>query len=197
MYSQSNEEDYILSAVASEPSRVLLDIGAHDGAFCSNSLRLIEMGWGGVLVEPAPAGFSALLARHGRNPNLTLVQSLVMPHPGLYDFWVTPDAVSTTELPRYELWRDTAAFNGHYYASAVTIDQLMQKFPVLDNLAMVSIDTEGTSPELFRIFPFHRVTPKCFVVEYDKAEDDIMAIAKLHGYHCVCKSNENLVLVRL
>lgn len=196
MYSQNNEESYILDAVASETNRVLLDIGAHDGAFCSNTLRLIEIGWGGVLVEPSPDGFIQLLHRHGRNPNLILVQSLLMPHPGLYDFWHTPDAVSTTELDRYELWKNTATFDGHYYTAAVTWDQLMDRFPQLDRLSFVSIDTEGTSPELFRAFPFHRVLPKCFVVEYDKAECDIMAIAKLHGYRSVYKSNENLVLVR-
>ena len=56
IYSQHNEQLIIEEFFQ---GRVLkfLDIGAYDGMNYSNTLRLLELGWRGVLVEPSPVNF--------------------------------------------------------------------------------------------------------------------------------------------
>ena len=59
MYSQNNEEqviaDYFKNFVGT-----FADVGANNGTMYSNSRALVEKGWKGILVEPAPAVWNDL-----------------------------------------------------------------------------------------------------------------------------------------
>jgi FkbM family methyltransferase len=66
MYSQSKEEQFIIEYF-SDFKGTVLDIGANDGKTFSNSLRLIELGWKSVLVEPSPNAFEKLIKLHKEN----------------------------------------------------------------------------------------------------------------------------------
>jgi FkbM family methyltransferase len=67
MYSQNNEEEIILGYFGPEYKGRLLDIGANDGKTLSNSLRLIELGWSALLIEPANRAFAKLFKLHEGN----------------------------------------------------------------------------------------------------------------------------------
>lgn len=60
MYSQNDEERFIVEFFAGAKGR-FLDIGAFDGVSLSNTRRLLELGWLGVLVEPNPISFCKLM----------------------------------------------------------------------------------------------------------------------------------------
>ncbi len=66
MYSQGLEEKHIIEFFGTTKGTVL-DIGANDGKTFSNSLRLIELGWDAVLVEPSPACNKKIIELHGNN----------------------------------------------------------------------------------------------------------------------------------
>lgn len=66
IYSQSHEEEIALKFFNGEVGTVL-DIGANDGKTLSNSLRLIELGWYGIMVEPSPKAFERLNKLHKDN----------------------------------------------------------------------------------------------------------------------------------
>ncbi len=55
-YTQNNEEQIFIDYFKNQnPSELcVLDIGANDGKTFSNSLRLIELGWSAILIEPSP-----------------------------------------------------------------------------------------------------------------------------------------------
>lgn len=63
-YSQNDEEEFIVKFFSEQqkltPCR-LLDIGAYDGIQLSNTRKLLEIGWSGVLVEPAPHNVTKLI----------------------------------------------------------------------------------------------------------------------------------------
>ncbi len=69
MYSQSQEEKFILDFFKGEKGTVL-DIGANDGKTFSNSLALIESGWSAVLIEPASVAYEKLIKQHSENINV-------------------------------------------------------------------------------------------------------------------------------
>jgi FkbM family methyltransferase len=71
-YTQNNEEALILSHFANRNASELtvLDIGANDGKTFSNSLKVIELGWNGILIEPSPKAFALLTNLHGFKQNV-------------------------------------------------------------------------------------------------------------------------------
>jgi hypothetical protein len=80
-YSQFGEQAHILKFFE-ERGRTkgrFLDIGAHDGISCSNSLALAERGWGGALVEPSPLAFSKLITTYAERPDIALVNAAAVP----------------------------------------------------------------------------------------------------------------------
>ena len=194
-YSQSQEEKWILDAVG-DRSGSFLDIGANDGHFASNTLALVEKGWPGVLVEPSRA-FDNLLARHGRNQRLRLVHAAVGVSHRLAPFWEA-GLLSTSEARNYMNWRGQVEFSEPFYVPQATVVELVDEFPaILDGgkLLVVSIDTEGTSVEIFERWPWDRVKPLVIVLEYDDRLDRVTALADGLGYTISYTSAENVVLV--
>jgi FkbM family methyltransferase len=193
MYSQNDEEQYILEAVGEAPG-VFLDIGAFDGKTFSNTAALVERGWSGVLVEPSINAFTALRKRYAGNPKITLVHAAVGQYRGLVKFWESPDAVSTTCDKHREIWESAAAFQPPYYVAQITVPELI--YLTGCNPDLVSIDTEGTSAEIFaHWFTLAIPRPKVFIVEYDFRDEELTALANGAGFSSAYKSNENLVLV--
>lgn len=66
MYSQNNEDDFILSHFG-DYKGTLVEIGANDGSTLSNSKLLIEMGWEAHLFEPSINTFRKLEELHIQN----------------------------------------------------------------------------------------------------------------------------------
>lgn len=106
VYSQGNEQEVILNYFGSKKGK-LLDIGAHDGVEFSNSLALIEAGWQAVLVEPNPDSMARLIALHGKNPSVTLVNAAVTPSQYLLmEFWASRTAASTSLQGFKQAWEE-------------------------------------------------------------------------------------------
>ena len=72
VYSQGGEQRALLAHFERHGvgRGCLLDVGANDGRSYSNSLALIERGWGGLLVEPHPGAADACRRRHAANPRV-------------------------------------------------------------------------------------------------------------------------------
>jgi FkbM family methyltransferase len=195
MYSQNNEEALILEAVGSIVGR-FLDIGANDGAYLSNTLALVERGWSGVLVEANPATFARLAERHGANPKLALVNAAVGLEWGLTHFWAASkdSGLSTTEEAQRECRAADAGYGGVFYVPMIPLAELLAQFS--GPIDVLSIDTEGTSMDLFLAFPIWRYHPKVLVIEHDGKADLCRDLGAHWGYRIAGQNAENVVLVR-
>jgi len=189
-YSQKGEEKVILEIFGDHVGR-FLDIGAFDGKTFSNTLALVERGWGGVLIEPSPNAFMALSDRHRGNDKLSLIMAAVGLDQSLIQFYNSPDAISTTQDENYEKWKAHADFTGRFWVPQITVEQILNQFGGFD---FISIDTEGTSTELFKRFPLAAMRPKCICVEHDHHEGEILQIATGLGYICPYYDGNNLIL---
>lgn len=76
MYSQNDEEKVIVDFFGSKIGR-FLDIGAYDGVTLSNTRKLLELGWSGVMVEPDPRSFWDLINSCRQFDKATFVNSAV------------------------------------------------------------------------------------------------------------------------
>lgn len=79
MYSQGDEEKFLWEFFGKyHPHyQTFCDIGAFDGKGHSNTRKLFEAGWNGVLVEPDPNSFARLQANYANCKNIKLIQTAV------------------------------------------------------------------------------------------------------------------------
>jgi FkbM family methyltransferase len=198
MYSQHEEEEIIVRLFQAE-TRVghFLDIGAYDGQTFSNTLRLVELGWSGVCVEPSPSVFTSLLKRHGNNPKITLINSALGLANAFVPFWdAAGDAISTTNHPHKFKWErgSKVAFTA-MVVYTVTFADLFKRFGL--NFDFINLDVEGISAELFMAMPLQTLErTRCLCVEHDGQMEEIRRRAKQFGFEYVHHNGENIILFR-
>ncbi len=196
MYSQNQEESHILRILQhlDLTPRRFLDIGAYNPKLFSNTRRLFELGWNGVLVEPAPGPFLDLLIEYGNCPRIQLVCAAVGTTRGLVTFHNSEAGTATSNAPHYQKWRDTTKYEGDFSVSVVTMDDLISKFG--REFEFVNIDVEGDSADLFLWALRLRLRPKCFCVEHDARHEELTRVALLHGYCREHLNGENVIFAR-
>jgi FkbM family methyltransferase len=199
MYSQSEEEKYILEACKDVEPKRFLDIGSFHPLHNSNTRALYEAGWSGVMIEPQPmmqsggdnsltAGMCSLVEYYNRDPRITLIQAAVGTEAGLRPFAL--DGQTST----------LKTTTSNFYVPCITLDQLFQQFGA--GFGFVSIDAEGISVELaLRLIQLTREIP-CVCVEYDLVtgsdspgfvSKDLLIRYTMADYAVVYSSQENAV----
>ncbi len=198
MYSQNREEEIIVQLFNAERQvGHFLDVGAYDGKTFSNTLRLAELGWSGVCVEPSPTVFPALLKLHGSNSKISLVNSAVAPASGFIDFYdCGGDAVSTTLEAHRDKW--AKGFGSTYTKMTVwgiTFADIFRQFGL--NFDFINLDVEGVSADLFMLLPLEKLTQtRCLCVEHDSKMAEIQERAAQFGFGYVHHNGENIILYR-
>lgn len=188
-YSQSGEQAAILKACGETVGRYL-DIGAYHPTTFSNTRALYERGWSGVMVEPSPLPFEALLREYGNDDRVTLICAAVdVSDEGLVKLYATQDALSTTNEQWYGELNKRAGYRGGFYGSffvpTVSIDRLMDFGP----FDFVNIDTEGSSEALaWEVLWDMKPLPKCICVE--------TIHVNLDGYDIAFENDTNRVYVK-
>lgn len=193
MYSQRDEEKHIVEFFTGKIGR-FLDIGAADGKTFSNTLRLAELGWAGVLVEPNPANFVGLLRNVGENPKMTLVNAALGLESGLSSFYACDDLVSTLSEDHKALWQANAKFR-EIMTHVLDIDEFFRALPGPYNF--VNLDVEGTNYSLLQRIPLQNLGVEMLCVEF---EDRRRAVLKLmtvdRPWKLLHETAENFLFVR-
>lgn len=217
MHSQNEEEKYILQAVGDNIGR-FLEIGSWHATDKSNTRTLLERGWTGLMIEPSPGPFLNILrscsncgatpaeihgerkaptcecgstGRYGNDPRLDLICAAVaVGRTGLLKLHATDDAVSTSEESGFERWKSIGGYYGSFWTPIISLQQILNQFGDFD---FVSIDSEGTSVDLFIDLLRFAMRPKCICVEYDDRLAECTDAAGVAGYRQVYRSGENCV----
>lgn len=192
-YSQFDEEAAILKAFIGYGPGRFLDIGAWHPTTFSNTRRLYEHDWSGVMIEPSPGPVLNLLAEYGNADRVVLVQACVGLEPGLIAMHVTNDAVTTANDAVYQQWKDTVKFNGSMMAYCITMADISNRFGGFD---FVNLDAEGSSVDLFLEMQRLGWTPRCVCVEHDDRMAELCGAATAAGYAVTYSNGTNAVLVR-
>lgn len=195
MYSQNAEEKWIVHALAGHLGR-FLDIGAFDGVTFSNTRRLVELGWTGVLVEPSPSVLPSLRANVEGRPGLTVLPIAVGAWSGPVElFDAAGDAISTTRRDQCDRWR---AYHVPWQSVRVqqySATRLIEE--VGDDFRFVSIDTEGQNLELVQAMPWGALKQcRLICVEHDGQPDRMLAQLQPLRYRELTRNPENILLIR-
>lgn len=181
-YSQHGEDRMAYELLGS--SGRLLDIGAFDGRFLSNSLALIKLGWSAVCVEASPAACRELIEVHRFNSRVRVVQAAITTEGGLASWHDNSNGLATTRHEHADRWAGTDG--NRFYSMTVAsvtprelIDWANTEFD------FISIDVEGHNLALLLALPFEASSlqrTKLLCVEHDGALAQMDEYLKPFGF---------------
>jgi hypothetical protein len=225
VYSQQIEEQYILEAFKAHPSETkrLLDIGGWHPTIFSNTRALVELGWGGVIIEPSPgpfinflrgcvkcgdvpselygerhqAGIAKPCAKCGSAETYGLSErfSLVLAGVGLEPGLVAFNASDDAISTSVEREYETWKKIGGYYGRFLCpVITLDQIANQFGGFDFINFDAEGVSADLFLRAMELGWRPRCCVVEHDRRTTELLS--KAREYTTVYANETNLVMVK-
>ncbi len=107
MFSQRDEEKYIIEFFKNISKGKFLDIGAYDGECFSTTRQLALQGWEGIMVEPSPTVFPKLKDRYKNNPLIKCMKVAISNVSGKRKFYdAGGDAVSSFNEDHVKLWKE-------------------------------------------------------------------------------------------
>ena len=196
MYSQNQEEAVITSYFTSNDGR-FLDIGAFDGINLSNTRKLLENGWSGVLVEPSPIVFTKLLDATADYADKVQLANIALT-PDYFDLTVWRDsmgeAISTISQSHVQKWSSHKEWR-EFYISPVHIIDFCNTFG--NDFDFISIDVEGINWQLLSAMPgwmFDKCRMVC--IEYDSHMNAITELMVKYGFKIIHRNGENLIFVK-
>jgi len=199
VYSQNDEERWIVNHFQNiNPAQSrFLDIGAYDGKTFSNTLRLAELGWNGLCIEPAPSCFLGLMGVHKDNPRVELLNAAVIPGNAakILPFHDSNgDAVSTLVDAHVVKWQASAKFR-KFYIPALPIGAVFAQFGT--GFEFLNLDVESLNIELFRELPLAQMPSlRLICVEHDGHYGEMMAITAPLGFQMLTRNPENIIFGR-
>lgn len=192
VYTQNEEETYIVQALSGIRNGRFLDIGAHDGIMLSSTRRLWELGWSGVYVEPAPDVLPALRKNAGNN--CQILPLAIGTSNGQMDFFSSNgDMVGSLSVDHANMWGKYVNFT-KTVVDVITVDELKNR--VGTSFDFINIDVEGINLDVFNQFDWKVWKPKCVCIEYESHKQHMTNVMTNAGYKLVYTSGENLVFVR-
>ena len=168
MYSQNDEEKYILEYFGEKKDGRFLDLGAYDGLTFSNVRALAERGWSGVCVEASPQCFVKLQENMKPFPQVQLICAAVSRlQTGIIKFFDSAGAVGSTSEEHYEKWKPHQDDFSEIYVAQAPLFQLREMGP----FDFVSVDLEGTSYHVLGEILEHPKLPQMICIEVDEGQD--------------------------
>jgi len=200
MYSQNDEEEFLVKLFAGKPPGRFLDIGAYDGITMSNTRRLLELGWSGVLVEAHWGNFESLCQNcKDFSDRATLVCAALAPKAGLRRLWVDlyeDRSWSTTindDLKNSGSVMDPSKLLT--MVSCITMDDLWPLGPY----DLISMDAEWEDFAIIKsqtMEAWRSASVICVEVRSPEERPNVKAFLRLMGFFAVHETKENLIVER-
>src|SRR4051794_33175526 len=150
--SQHGEAGMLAALVETDWPRYLVDVGAHDGRSLSNSFPFLQLGWGGVLVEPLPEAFAQLASLYAGRADVHCVQAACAESEGDREMSVGSDApIAMTSSLRA---------GGELTVRVRTLTSLLDEYAAPSDFSLLLVDAEGMDREVLAGLDFDRWGPR-------------------------------------
>lgn len=195
MYSQSDEEKYILESLKHLEKGTFVDIGSYDVFRFSNVRGLFETGkWTGVMVEPAPSNFKSIETFYKDEPKIQVLNFALGKGNDEIDFYDSGgDAISTSDEGHMQKWGLAGVKYKKIKVKQVDVEHFFNHY--VDHVDFLSIDTESTNIIVFRLVPdwvWAKTTAVC--IEHDGHIPEIEASLLKYGFKTIHTNAENIIL---
>jgi FkbM family methyltransferase len=188
MYSQNDEEKYILEYFGGKADGRFLDIGAGDWDKFSNVRALHEKGWSGVAVEPSPYLWPALMEL----PRLLVIKAALASFTGRAVLYNAPGLTSSLDK------RSTCRHpNKVYHQTTVPTRTWSEILRTCGRIDFVNLDIEGANLPMFRLMPrILKREASMFCIEHDGRPDVIEKDLADFGFSRYHITGENILMAK-
>jgi len=174
----------------STKSGYFIDIGAYDGIKFSNSFYFEKnKNWKGVCVEPNKQIFKKL--EHHRN--CKLINGVISDIDGKVDYLRVEgegemlsgivNNFAKKHIDRID--ESVVKFGGEKNVETVesySIASVIKSYKI-NQISLLSIDTEGSEIQILNSFPFEKIRPKVILVENNYRSKEFSDLLQTKGYH--------------
>lgn len=156
---------------APDVPRWVVDVGANDGFFSSNSYPFLVRGWNGLLVEPHPAALIKVRRLHRKRPGVTVIQGGCSDSEGMLTLYSRPgdDGGSLSFLEPQA--GGAVQTNGPTASISIAqvrvhrLERLLMEHGVPEGFGLLSIDTEGHDLKVLEGANLERFRPEVIITE--------------------------------
>lgn len=196
MFSQHDEEKYIISFFKNCKTGRFLDIGAYDGKTFSNTRQLALQGWGGVLVEPSPSVICPLRKLYEGNDQFEILEVGVGLENGIFPFYnFDGDAIGSFDKEHADYWAIKARPYKILQIKVISIESLFEKIGF--DFDFINIDVEGWSVQLLGALDFNKLGRlKMICIEFEHKVELVKSLLTGHGFRLLQRTSENMIMVR-
>ncbi|MGD0536532.1 MAG: FkbM family methyltransferase [Verrucomicrobiota bacterium] len=165
--------------------RVVIDVGANDGFYSSNSYPFIKRGWRAILIEPHPGAFAKARQLHANNPRVTLLNLACSDHPGemVLNLFAADEggsqSVLSSDEPHPPADRTVART---ITVQVATLETLLEQQGVSKEFGLLSVDTEGHDYRVIRGLNLSRFRPRVIITENYVNDELKSAYLREQGY---------------
>jgi len=200
MYSQNDEEEFLVKLFADRPPGRFLDVGAYDGIDMSNTRRLLELGWHGVMVEAHWKNFQFLCQNcQSHIDRSTLVCAALAPRAGLRRLWVDLFADRSWSTTINDELKQSGSVmvpsEMVTLVSCITMDDLWPLGP----FNLISMDAEWEDFAILKSQPaeaWRTASVICVEVRSPEERPAVKAFLRTMGFFPMHETKENLIVQR-
>lgn len=205
MYTQNNEEQIILDYFNQKTNDMcVLDIGANDGKTFSNSLKLIELGWNAVLIEPSPKAFDKLINLHKENTKVHCYPLAISNTNGKVTLKESSSLINKNDVALVSSLKEEETIkwrkaNVRFQDTEVMTLDFISFYNIcpIKKYDFISIDIEGFDYDVLIQIDLDLVSCSCLCVEFNGKESQkyIDYVAK-YNMKLTHKNPENLIFTK-
>jgi len=193
-FSQYGQDKYVLEYFKNKKDGFFIDIGAYNGVTFSNTLRMENLGWKGICIEPNPYTFKKLCkTRKCAKYNVALDAAdsdkefiKITGHcavlSGIKEDY-HPKHVERIQKELEEIGGSMETIN----VKTMTFDTLMADFKDVSVIDYISIDTEGNEFKILKTIDFSKYDIRVISVENNYSDPELQEFMRNLGYCCAAK----------
>jgi FkbM family methyltransferase len=188
-YSQLMQDKFVDEYLKQKENGFFIEIGAHDGVSCSNTLFFEEFrNWDGICIEPGTEEFKKL----NENRKSKNINACVSDYDGESEFtYIEGYSMMLSGLSETYNQSHQNRINNEVNHYGGTINKLIMPVfklqTILDNLNIkdvdyCSIDTEGSEFNIIKSIDFDKANIKIFSIENNYGDTQIQNYLESKGY---------------
>ena len=167
-------------------ARTVVDVGANDGFYSSNSYPFIARGWQALLIEPHPAAFQKAKQLHRKRKQVILLNAACSDRDGELELqtYAEDDGGSHSSLGESAggIQDTTRAPAESFHVKVHRLETLLDDFHLPRDFGLLTIDTEGHDFQVLRGANLTRYRPRVIITEKNPDDEEKSSFLRAHGY---------------
>jgi len=162
----------------------VVDVGANDGFYSSNSYPFIARGWRPLLIEPHPAAFEKAKQLHRKRKQVTLLNCACSEQEGDLELQTCGGDDSHSFIGKNSSAVDEAsrASRETFPVKVHRLETLLDEFNIPRNFGLLTIDTEGHDFQVLRGANLTRHRPRVIITEKNPDDEAKFDYLRANGY---------------